>query len=932
MNTPETTSPAPTVFISYSHMDKEWKDRLVSHLGVSQRQGLLFAWEDRLIGGGEDWFDKIQAAMDAAYVAILLVSANSLTSEFILNEEVKRLLQRRDQEGLRIFPVIIKPCDWEAVPWLRTMNLRPRDGREISGGNEHQIDTDFKEIAREIRQLLGRSASPATGAPRKPLPPEDISVGRLPVTGGQLFGRGAELKALYEAWEDGETHVLSFIAWGGVGKSALVNKWLNNLARDDYRGAEKVYAWSFYRQGTSEQGVSADQFIDAALRWFGDPDPTAGTPWDKGERLARLVRRQRTLLLLDGLEPLQFPPGRGHKEGALKEHSMQALLRELAAHNPGLCVITSRLTIDDLADSEGNTTRRINLEHLSPQAGAAVLRGQGVKGEQAELERASSEFGGHALALTLLGSYLVNVHDGDIARRDRVDILREDEEQGGHARRVMASYEKWFGEGPELSILRILGLFDRPADGPSINALRAAPAIPNLTDALQPLTEEDWRRTLGRLRAAKLIADRDRVNPDTLDAHPLVREYFKQQLKRDRPGAWREGNSRLYEHLRDTTKELPETIDEMSPLYAAVAHGCAANRYQEALDEVYWRRIQRGDWAFNTKNLGAIGAELAILAGFFDVLWLQPVPALNEQFKGYILNEAGYDLRSLGRLLEAVQPMQASLTNYIAQKDLTNASAVAGNLSEVYRTIGDLPTALSCSRQGVKFADESADEFQPLNQRVKLASVLHKIGEMSEARALFQEAEEMQKRYQSNYRYLYSLRSFLYCGLLLDEGQIKEVQERAAWTVEVAKKVNWLFDIALDHLSLGRSYLLQDRREATGDLDLAADYMNRAVDGLRQAGALDYLPQALLARAELCRSKGEFDRARADLNEAMIIATRGGMGLYQADCHLEYARLCLAEGEREKAREHWRTAEEMIERMGYHLRDRDVEEIGREFE
>ncbi len=41
--------------------------------------------------------------------------------------------------------------------------------------------------------------------------------------------------------------------------------------------------------------VSADQFIAAALTWFGDPDPTAGSPWDKGERLAELIKAQRTL-------------------------------------------------------------------------------------------------------------------------------------------------------------------------------------------------------------------------------------------------------------------------------------------------------------------------------------------------------------------------------------------------------------------------------------------------------------------------------------------------------------------------------------------------------------------------------------------------------------------------------------------------------------
>jgi hypothetical protein len=75
-----------------------------------------------------------------------------------------------------------------------------------------------------------------------------------------------------------------------------------------WRGAEKVFGWSFYSQGTDRLS-SSDEFIDAALRWFGDVDPKVGSPWDKGERLAALIKKQRTLLVLDGVEPLQWGPG-----------------------------------------------------------------------------------------------------------------------------------------------------------------------------------------------------------------------------------------------------------------------------------------------------------------------------------------------------------------------------------------------------------------------------------------------------------------------------------------------------------------------------------------------------------------------------------------------------------------------------------------------
>ena len=150
------------------------------------------------------------------------------------------------------------------------------------------------------------------------------------------------------------------------------------MAAQHYRSAELVFGWSFYRQGTSRGTSSADEFLHAALTWFGDPHPRLGTPWEKGERLAKLVARRRTLLVLDGLEPLQCPPG--PQEGRLREPSLQALLRELSAFNQGLCVITTRLSVADIADHEGASAPRLDLEHLSSEAGARLLRALGVKG------------------------------------------------------------------------------------------------------------------------------------------------------------------------------------------------------------------------------------------------------------------------------------------------------------------------------------------------------------------------------------------------------------------------------------------------------------------------------------------------------------------------------------------------------------------------
>jgi hypothetical protein len=155
-----------TVFISYCHKDEVWKDRLVTQLGVLQQESSLDVWDDRRIGAGEDWYQKIQEAIARASVAVLLVSADFLTSKFILSKEIPSLLERMDNEGLRIFPVIIRPCVWKRVKWLARMNIRPKDGKPISNGAKHQIDANLAAIADEVAAIIES---------KNPIPPLETS-------------------------------------------------------------------------------------------------------------------------------------------------------------------------------------------------------------------------------------------------------------------------------------------------------------------------------------------------------------------------------------------------------------------------------------------------------------------------------------------------------------------------------------------------------------------------------------------------------------------------------------------------------------------------------------------------------------------------------------------------------------------------------------
>src|SRR5271166_1344016 len=490
----------------------------------------------------------------------------------------------------------------ELLNTMPTITNSINAGRTILHQSLHKMPADVSSVV--------TNKSPAR------LGPEKISVARLPVTGSDVFGREEDIAFLDGAWANQQVNVVTIVAWAGVGKSTLVNHWLGRMAVEHYRSAELVFGWSFYRQGCSRGASSADEFLDAALTWFGDPDPRIGTEWEKGERLAKLIAHRRTLLILDGLEPLQNPPG--PQEGRVREPALQALLRELAAFNTGLCVITTRLPVADIADHESTSALRRDLEQLSSEAGAKLLRALGVKGDEEKLRSASDEFSGHCLALTLLGSYLTDAYNGDIRCREEVSKrLAHDVRQGVHARKVMESYQTWLGEGPELSVLRMLGLFDRSVDEKALGTLLKPPAIGGLTESLTDLSPTEWRTVLARLRRARLLAGEDPQNRGHLDTHPLVREYYGGQLRSQRT-AWNECNRRLFSYYRTLAPQLPDSFREMEPLFLAVICGCNAGLLHEALHEVYIPRIQRGDAFFAAKVLGARGALLSVLVHFFE--------------------------------------------------------------------------------------------------------------------------------------------------------------------------------------------------------------------------------------------------------------------------------------------------------------------------
>ena len=357
--------PKPTVFLSYSHKDEDWKVKLRSHLKVLENVGTFVVWDDRKIDAGDTWYDEIRAAMDSADAAVCLISSDYLASDFCVKEEIPYLLKRRGEKGMLMLPVLLRPCPWKYVPWLKAIQMLPRDGKAVTVDFAASWDVAFDQVAESIAEWAQTSGaqeperSPSRGAaePEAPAvyrslpmapsstpppgawdlevlggpPPPDSSPGpRVNSAAVDLFGRDAELSWLDDLWEEGTVRVVSITGPAGIGKTALINTW---CAKTEREHGEEACSIRIFDNAGSEPAVAA--------------------------LLAELTQhRNRELLLLASRKPLA---------------ELDRLPQELVA--------------------------RRELGPLSPSAGRALLRVGGVHGTDAELEEISRQLGGLPAAL-----------------------------------------------------------------------------------------------------------------------------------------------------------------------------------------------------------------------------------------------------------------------------------------------------------------------------------------------------------------------------------------------------------------------------------------------------------------------------------------------------------------------------------------------------
>jgi tetratricopeptide (TPR) repeat protein len=427
----------------------------------------------------------------------------------------------------------------------------------------------------------------------------------------------------------------------------------------------------------------------------------------------------------------------------------------------------------------------------------------------------------------------------------------------------------------------------------------------------------------------------DRVTSVLGISMDAVRQEAEQQRGRELPDS--EGRP----VSSATPGESSDTIEHLAELYELVKEECQAGRHRKAFAEVYWPRICKSGEQFSWRHSGKLDWDLEALAGFFEVRWHTPVASLRQHEKALVLHTTGCVLRAMGCLKEAAEASESGLKNSLRgieraeaapdrlgelETSLQGAVMGAFSLSTLYLITGDLGGAREYGKQGIKHAERSQKPVLKALARTIYSNILHQQGEGSDPSESIRLTEKMYEELEHEFRFVSYHQRFFACEVLLMQDRFDEV---IAWTEKKILLDRFHADRALDYLSLGYAHLLLAKRTRRSPPSPTADYLSKAVEGLREAGNRHHIPRALLARADVLLLEGNTRGAQADMEEAMGIARKDGMGLFLADCHLSYARLHLALCDTGRARDSLNAARTMIQRMGYHRRDKEVAELER---
>lgn len=143
------------LFVSYSHRDRRWRDRLAVHLKPLERSGVVRRWDDTELQAGEPWAERIDEAIASARVALLLVSPDFLASDFIDAKELPPLLAAADRGEARLMAIIVSASLYDDTPLAKFQSVNP-PSEPLDGMRKSEQETVFRTTAQAVARAFAQ--------------------------------------------------------------------------------------------------------------------------------------------------------------------------------------------------------------------------------------------------------------------------------------------------------------------------------------------------------------------------------------------------------------------------------------------------------------------------------------------------------------------------------------------------------------------------------------------------------------------------------------------------------------------------------------------------------------------------------------------------------------------------------------------------------
>ena len=744
-----------------------------------------------------------------------------------------------------------------------------------------------------------------------------------PIPPPEWVGRHELLGQLNQDWNDSDTKITGLIGFGGEGKSSLASRWIADLLKSqDQKQPDGLFWWSFYDRR------SVDEFFEAALTYLSGGDRELlinfRSPNARAHLIAGMLYSGQYLFVLDGLEVMQQQEGDNY--GEFGSGDLREFLEYFSA--PGhssFCLITSRAPVFDLMDYTSYTHRDVT--RLSDSEGCNLLRKVGVNGADADLEEAVNLWDGHALTLSLIGAYLAEAYNGDIAHLDDIEPPIAGEPRYERVHRILRRYDEHLINA-ERAFLQIFSAFRTPVKESAFEKVFRAKKTKNALNApVAALSDSDFGTLIGCLKDYRIL--RHDPQEEHYTTHPLIRAHYSALLSQRDRRRTQKTHGQIKDYYLSVAGDVPRypTLEDLIPLIEVVHHACQAEGHDEAFSIFVERIIQRERYVL-AHQLGSYETLLAVMTEFFSDGDISQEPQVSDpKGKSWILNTVGLCLMYLGRLSEAVPFYERAIQMNEDMEGWRQASLNYENLTELYIHLGRLTESAQAATEGLQLNRRAEAKDREATSLIRQALSAHLHGDLETAGTAFQHAEALEHGIDPNRHYLYSLSGIHHADHLRRVGEADYARRVTEANLKSCEEYHWASSISQCYRVLG------DLAEDAGDHESARQHYETALKIARSITVRDVLIEALLARgrwqARFFATPGMTggDYGFSYLKEALGYALQGGYRRYEADIRVALAWWHRASGNSDAAKAEAARALTMSKEMGYHWGKVDAEEV-----